>query len=129
MPHLRTLRIEASGISDDGVAALAPALHSLRELTILDLRKNMISFKGVSALLAPPPPRIAALANVTTLQLHTYLFGLNDYFAFAELVRQGRLPNIVDIHLFGISQPLEGSHAMRDAVRRVVADRWRAACP
>ena len=127
MPHLRTLRIHASNITDEGLQALAPALRGLRALTTLDLRDNPISFVGYKALLEPRKPRGAALPNLTTLHLHTWLFGLNDFFAFAELVRQGRLPNIADINLFGGGLPKEATRAVRDAVTQRMLDRYNAA--
>jgi len=56
LPRLEDLRLVKAAIGDAALAALAPALRRRPALEVLCLRNNPFGAKGLTALVAPPPP-------------------------------------------------------------------------
>jgi hypothetical protein len=117
--HLRTLDLRHSGLSDDGLIALARC-RQLHDLRALHLQHNRFTARGVAALAESP-----ALAGLTLLDLRHNAIGPAGA---AALAASPHLAAIETLHLHAAELAPAGVHALatsttlpRDLVRY-----WRA---
>ena len=129
LPRLEDLRLVKAAIGDAALAALAPALRRRPALEVLCLRNNPFGAKGLTALVAPPPPAgtppppAGRLKNLELLYLNGTQVTDAGCAALVAALDSGALPAL---ELLDIYYNTRASDAARDAVDEAIA-RSRAA--
>jgi hypothetical protein len=117
--HLRSLDLRHSGLTDDGLLALA-GCERLRGLRSLYLQHNRFTAVGVAALAGSP-----ALAEVTVLDLRYNPIGAAGAAALAESPQLG---GVTRLHLYAAEVGVDGVRALGSSrtLPRDVVRFWRA---
>ena len=134
LPRLQTLWLISAGIGDAGLVALAPALRRRPALEILDLEGNPFGDEGLTALVAPPPPRAGALPPPTGVLTKLKVLELANTqvtdagcSALVAALDSGALPDLADLLLHGIPASDASKAAVNEALERTTSK--AATCP
>jgi len=104
-------------LGDEGVEALAEAIHNASELTLLDLQGNKIGPRGAAALALVLP----SLPQLHTLWLPSNLFGNEGVLSIALVLP--RLPKLMDFDISFNHFGIEGSKALAKSIVAVESAR------